>query len=130
MAIKQVNVANGTFVINAADTYVIGDVSDGLVGTWAIHLVNDNSLSASITVKGRSRAIGQGASTPAFVAIPYLPLHLNGSVGTYGTGSSAALTTTSYILVPATGGQIALDCTSFTSGSATVYCTPLVGAAA
>jgi len=130
MAIKRVNVANGTFVLNSADTYVLGDASDGLVGTFAVHFVDDNTFSGSVSVKARSRAISNGASTPAFLAIPYLPLNLNGSAGTYGTGVTTAITTNSIILVPASGLEIALDCTSYTSGSATVYVTPVVGAAA
>ncbi len=118
------------FNITSEDSYVIGDADDGFVGTYAVHLVSA-SFSGVIKVKARSRLIGGiGVTSPAFVQIPYLPLYLNGSVGTYGTGSSVDITGTSILLIPASGLQITLDCTTFTSGAMACYVTPLLGASA
>lgn len=117
------------FVIDSADTYVIGNASQAFVGTYAIHLVS-NSFSGTIVPKIRAYGIGNSAASPAFLEVPYLPLYLNGSPGTYGTGSAADITDTSYILVPASGGMLALDCTAYTSGSMTCYVIGQAGAAA
>lgn len=120
-------------VTNDTDTYVIGDASDGNVGTLCVQVYERVAGTCSIAVQGRSRIAGTltaaGADAPPFEPIPFLPLHLNGSVGTYATGSSAAITTDSIILIPATGLQVALDVT-FTDGEFDVYVTKLNGAAA
>lgn len=126
MALIQVS---NQFVINSQDTYVIGNASQAFVGTYAVHLVSD-SFSGVIVPKLRSLVIGNAAATPAFLEVPFLPLVLNGTVGTYGTGSSADITDTSYILVPASGGTLALDCTSYASGTMTAYVIGQAGAAA
>lgn len=111
------------------NTYVLGDGSDGVVSTFAVQIHESTNGTCSFTVQGRSRVVPTGQTAPPFEPIPYLPLHLNGAVGTYGTGSSVALTTDSVILIPATGLEIALDVT-YTDGQFDVYVTPMVGAAA
>ncbi len=126
MAIK---VVSNQFPINSADTYVIGNAAQAFVGTYAVHLVSA-SFVGTIVVKGRSYVIGSDAASPAFVGFPYLPLYLNAAVGTFGTGSAANITDTSYILIPASGATIALDCTAYTSGQMNVYCIGQAGAAA
>lgn len=126
MALIQVS---NQFVINSADTYVIGNASQAFVGTYAVHLVS-NSFNGVIVPKLRSLVVGNSDVTPAFVEVPFLPLFLNGSVGTYGTGSSVDITNTSYILVPASGGVLALDCTTFTAGEMACYVIGQAGAAA
>jgi hypothetical protein len=131
MAIKKP--LGQTFTIGAGglgdDTYVIGDADQGLVGTFAIQIYERVAGTCSFTVQARSRLISTTATTPPFMAIPYLPLHLNGSAGTYGTGSSAAITTDSLVLVPATGAEIAL-LVDYTDGEFDVFVTKLDGAAA
>lgn len=125
-AIKGVS---GKFTIQSADAFYLGNPGgDSTVGTYAIMLVS-NSFSGSITVKARIREVQawQGDTiTP--VAWSYLSYYLNGAA-TSGV-QATAITGTSVILVPASGLQIVLDCTSFTSGSMTVYTAPCVGAAA
>lgn len=115
------------------DTYVLGNASDGVVGTIQVQVYTRSAGTVSIAVQGRSQIAGTltatGASAPPFEPIPYLPLHLNGSVGTYGTGSAAAITGDSIILIPATGLDVALDVT-YTSGTHDIYITRLVGASA
>ena len=97
-----------------------------------------SSFSGSITVKARSAhpqatAIGANMGVAgddiAFSAVPYQTNFLNGAVGD-GTLVSTAITGTSIIVIPASGVEIALDCTSFVSGSMTGYVVPLEGAAA
>ncbi len=118
-----------TFVIAANDIFVIGDASQSFVGTYAVHFVAAGSFDGDITVGIRSWQIGGAAATPAFLPIPYLPLNVAGSAGTYATGSSATIGDTGYILIPATGGQIALTCANWTTGTCTVYVQPVAGAA-
>lgn len=116
------------FTIGAADACYLENTSDGFVGTMAVMLVS-NSFSGSITVK--SRIMGKDASdaTVVPVAVNYLGRYVNGAIGTDTLGS-AAITGTSLILIPASGQVPVLDCTSWVSGSMTVYCFPLDGAAA
>lgn len=127
MANKSVPTPN-KFTINSADTYILGRPSHENVGTWAIMLV---SSSFSGTVRVKSRAMGKDADTDTvtFVQVPYLKRYLNGSVADDSLVSTD-ITDTSLILVPASGQAIALDCTTFNSGSFTVYAFPLEGAAA
>lgn len=123
------------FVLSSAtalgdNVYVLGDASDTSVGTFAIQIVNLDAGTCTFDVKGRSRlAASQTGAQPPFVAIPYLPLYLNGGAGTYGSGSTAQITTDSLILVPATGLQVALD-VNWTSGTFAVYIDRLIGSAA
>lgn len=136
MAIATIGGGNRTIVITTtanggegAATYILSDVSDGLVGTYAIHFVS-SSFSGSVTIKARSRLIPNSATTPAFLAIPYLPLNTGGSVASYATGATAAITDTGIILVPASGLVVAIDATTVTSGTLTAYVVPIDGAAA
>ena len=107
---------------------IIGDASDGLVGTFSVHLVNVSGLAASIVVKARTRIPQANDDNVAFQPIPYLKLFLNGVVAN-STFDTVPLTTDSIILIPATGLEIALDVT-FTSGQGRIYWSPLKGAAA
>lgn len=132
-----VNPKGQTFTIgvggNGTDTYVLGDASQGFVGTFCVQVYTRSAGTVSIAIVGRTRIAGTltttGATAPPFEPIPFLPLHLNGSVGTYATGSSAAITGDSILLIPATGLDIALDVT-YTSGTHDIYVTKLAGAAA
>ena len=127
---QKFTIGGGT---NGTDTYVIGDASDGNVGTLCVQVYTRSAGTVSIVVQGRSRIAGTltaaGVDAPPFEPIPFLPLHLNGSVGTYATGSSVAITGDSILLIPATGLDIALDVT-YTSGTHDIYVTKLNGAAA
>lgn len=136
MALATIKGGNRTIIIRpTADggegvaTYILSDVSDGLVGTYAVHFVSA-SFVGSVTVQGRSRLIQDSADTPAFLPIPYLALNTAGTVGTYATGATAAIADTGIIHIPASGLTIALDATTVTSGSLTCYVVPVDGAAA
>jgi len=109
-------------------TYIIGDASDGLVGTFSVHLVNTGGLGASMVVKARTRIPQANDDNVAFQPIPYLKLFLNGAVAD-STFDTAPITTTSIILIPATGLEIALDVT-YSAGTGRIYWSPLKGAAA
>lgn len=110
-------------------TFVLGNAGDEVVGMIAVHILDTGSLSANIVVKSRSglRIAGFGGDDIAFAAVPYVSHHLNGVAGT-GAYVSTTITTTSMLLIPATGEEIALDVT-YTSGTATVYWGPYQGAA-
>jgi len=111
------------------NTYVLGDVSDGFVGTYAIQIEETTAGTCTFDVQGRSReAASQTAAAPAFVAIPYRPLFLNGSVGNLAV-TTTQITTDSIIYVPASGLQVAL-LVNWTDGVFNVYITRLIGAAA
>jgi hypothetical protein len=111
------------------DTYIISNASDGAVGTVMVHLDTTSAGTVSVVVKARPAGIPIGTTTPPFLPIPYLPLCDGGTAGTYGTGSTAALTGDGdLILIPATGLDIALDVT-FTDGVHVVRFAKLVGAA-
>lgn len=135
----NIKVSGSKFTIGSADTFILGggSHSHGNVASWAIHLVS-SSFSGSITVSARSAHpdasdiaanMGVAGDNIAFVAVPYQKNYLNGLVAD-GTLVSTAITGTSVIVVPASGVQIALNCTSFVSGSMAVYAVPLEGAAA
>lgn len=128
MADKRVNTTR-KFTIDGQNTYILGDASNRVVGTFAVQIVNDGVFVGSITVKARSRVPEADDDGVAFVATVYEKLNLNGAVGD-GSLVSTAITTSSLILIPASGLQVALDVTAYTSGTATVYITPLEGAAA
>jgi hypothetical protein len=99
--------------INSADTYNFGDAGSGEVSTTMFHLVS-SSFSGSITVKGRATG-----TSDTFAEIPYRALHLNGAVAD-GTEVDTAITDTSIIQVDSAGLDVALDCTSYTSGTMAV----------
>lgn len=101
--------------ISAVNTHKIGSTPERRVaGAILVHLVA-SGFTGSITVVGRARG-----SSEAFVAIPYIKLHLNGAVAD-GTYASTAITGTSVILIPATGLDIALDATAVSAGSVAVH---------
>lgn len=124
MAIIQLNGPTG--VIASADDFYLGNASDTFVGMYGIMLVS-NSFVGSISVKSRIGSPYAAAVTP--VAVLYVSRFLNGAIGTDGLVSTA-ITGTSLILVPATAQMIVLSCSSFTSGSMSVYKMPVVGAIA
>ena len=103
------------FSINATANYLLTDVGDGAVGLLAIHIIDTSSYSGSITVKAKAK----GAPSTAYVAVPYIPLYLNGSVSD-GVQVSTAITTTSVVCIDATGLDVSLEVT-YTSGTASVY---------
>lgn len=117
------------FKIDGQNTYILGDASDRVVGTVSVQIVNGGAFVGSITVKARNRSEEADDDGVAFVPTVFEKLYLNGAVGD-GTLASTAITTDSLILVPASGLQISLDVTAYTSGNLTVYVTPLEGAAA
>jgi hypothetical protein len=118
------------FTINATDTYIISDASDGFVGTILVHLDTTSAGTVSVVVKARPRSIPWATTTPPFLPIPYLSLCDGGTVVAGATYSTAALTGDGdLILIPATGMSIALD-VSHTSGSHTVWFEKMFGAAA
>lgn len=106
------NLAPPTFsaTLGAADTLVLPAAASGVVGRWIVHVVS-SSFSGSITVKGRLAGSGN-----TLVAIPYVGRYLNGAVGSDASGT-AAITDTSLVDIDATGLEVALVCTSYTSGS-------------
>jgi|SRR5262245_2345560 len=109
-------------------TYIIGDASDGLVGTFSVQLVNRGGLAASVTVKARSRIPQASADGVVHQPIPYLKLFLNGAVAN-STFDTQPITGESIILIPATGLEIALDVV-YSAGEGRIYWSPLKGAAA
>jgi hypothetical protein len=125
----QINVSTGSsFIIDAANTYLFSLPADRAASTILLHLVSD-SFSGSITVKARAGSVAAQTDAIDPVAVNYLNIYSNGAVGDQAYANDA-LTDTSLILVPATGQQIVLDCTSYTSGTFTVYAVPVLGAAA
>lgn len=116
------------FTITGQNLYILGDASDAFVGTYQVHLVSDTFV-GSVSVVARSRQPQAATDSVAFVAWNYLNTYVNGAVGDQ-TYVSTAITDTSCILIPATGVQIALNCSAFTSGTLKAYVTPMVGSAA
>ena len=109
-------------------TCIIGDASDGLVGTFSVHVRNISGLAATITVKARSRVEQASNDDAPFLPVPYLKLNLNGAVA-LAVYDSAPITGDSIILIPATGLQIALDVV-YSGGTGRIYWSPMEGAAA
>lgn len=126
MAVVQI--PGPKFTLKSADAFYIGNAEVTYVSTWAIMLVS-NTFSGSITIKSRIQGDVAAADSVVPVAVCYQARFINGSVGTDAIVSTA-ITGTSLIIVPATGQSIVIDCTSFTSGSMTVYAYPYAGAAA
>lgn len=123
MALKSVR---EQFNITTNDTFVLGDGSENNVGVFVLDIVPNGGATGTITVQGRASNIGGvSTTTPAFVAIPYQSLHVNGSVGT-GAFVTTAITSRTLILVPASGISVALSMASV-SGTWTVYARPLNG---
>lgn len=116
------------FTIDATGLYSLGTAHAYTTGVINIHLVS-NSFSGSVTIAARNiagAATSPSDNTVAPVAVPYTKLYLNGSVAD-GSTVSTAITTTSLIQVPASGMEIIINAGTVTSGSLTVYYTPLAG---
>ncbi len=127
----NVVVTGGKFSLstaNGTNAYVLGDGSGAFGSAIAVQVVDTGALSASISVTARSRVRAAADDAVAFVAIPYKKLWLNGVAGD-NTYVSTAITTHSLIVIPASGLSIALNVT-FTSGTATIYWTPVESGAA
>lgn len=108
---------------NGAGEYVIGNVGvQG--GTWTVHL-ESSSFSGSITVMGRATKPTHASASLTEVAIPYRPLHINGSVAASTDEVSTAITGTSLIQIPVADGiDLILDATSVVSGTMTYHAYP------
>lgn len=126
MAIRKVS--GSKFTIAGPDTFILGDVSEGVVGTIHVHIVSA-AFNGSVTVQARSRQQAADEDGVAFVPVNYSNSYVNGAIGTEAY-TNAAITGTSEFFIPAAGRTIALDCGTYTSGSLTVYVTPIIGAAA
>lgn len=111
-----------TFKLNGANLYVLGNPLIAGVGAISIKIQNDAAFSGSIAVQAKS----ENPADTTYVNHIYAAYYLNGTVSDGTIQSGTAITTTSNIIVPASGLFIALNVT-YTSGSATVYWTPVVG---
>ena len=119
-----------TLGAGSTDTYIVGDASDGVVGTILVHLDTTSAGTVSVVVKARPRSVPWATTTPPFLPIPYLSLCDGGSVVAGATYATAALTGDGdLILVPASGLSIALDVT-YTSGTHVLRVERLLGASA
>jgi hypothetical protein len=115
-------------VITPGNTYILGEATNGMVGTWAVQFIKGTLATSQLTVQARVRGPEATADGITLQPINYLKVYVNGSVGdqTYG---SATLTDNSLILIPASGLVVAIDVSSGT-GLGTLYSYPLDGAAA
>ena len=115
-----------TFTLSSSGDWSVGNASDeGQAGGMLIQIVNGGSLSATITVKAQNSRVFRESAADSFLPVPYRSINVNGSVGTGGYVTTA-LTTNSIIFVPAGAQEVVLSC-SYTSGTATVYVTPVIG---
>lgn len=122
MAITLLASPTFTATLNAANTYQLPAGSSGPtspVSRWVIEITNSGTFNGTLIVKARL-----AGNNGTFVAVPYVNLFLNGSVGTGALVSTnlstGAMTGGSLIEVDASEMEVAVDCTSFTSGSATM----------
>lgn len=130
MAHKLFSGTELTLGTGSTDTYILGDASDGVVGTFLVHLDTTSAGTVSVVVKARPRSVPWATTTPPFLAIPYLSLCDGGTVVAGATYATAALTGDGdLVLVPASGMSIALDVT-YTSGTHVLRVERLVGSAA
>ena len=116
-------------ITDGNNLYFFGDAGTGdIVSTFAVFMVASGLTGGSTTVSAVTKgdAIAD-AVTP--VPVPYKALYLNGSVGS-GSLGSAAITSTSLILVPASGLGLVLNIATISAGSWTIYTWPVAGAAA
>lgn len=123
------------------DIYVLpSTITDGANGGVLLQIRDTGSMSVSMTVVGQSQAIPninvvqnpQGtnpAPTDAFVGIPYRKLHLNGSAAD-ASYVTTAITGASLIFIPTCNMQVGLLLGTYTSGSFTIYATPVYGSCA
>lgn len=128
MTATAINHTGNPFTISATGLYSLGTGHQYTNSLINVHLVS-NSFSGSVTIVARNLTAAQTSpndDTLAPVAIPYTKLYLNGSVAD-GSTVSTAITTTSLIQVPASGMEILINAGTVTSGTLTVYFTPLMG---
>lgn len=126
MATQRVS-SGRKFKIKAGDTYILGNPSNNVVGTFAVMLVNDAAFVGTVTVKARSSAPEADVDNVAFVPWRYAAGWVNGAASDFSL-INTGITTDSNILIPASGQEIALDVTAYTSGSMTAYVVPMEGA--
>lgn len=115
MAIKN----QSGFTLSATGTAELPNGQSFSMNRVVLHLVV--TATASVTIKGRA----QGTSA-AFVAIPYKPRYLNGSVSDE-IPVGTAITSTSIIDVDVSGLDLQLDATISGGGSVVVYYSKLKG---
>ncbi len=117
------------FTIASGDAFYLGNPGGTEVtGTTTVHMIS-NTFSGTITVKARIYPnTDWQTDTITPVAWSYVTYYLNGTTASGGL-INTGITGTSIILVPSTGLQIVLDCTTYTSGSMTVYVGQVNGAA-
>lgn len=101
--------------IDAAGQTDIGDAAGGSVSRWAIQFTVPSAFSGSVTIKGRVRGSGNDP-----VAIAYVDF-------ADGTTKTAAITGAALLLVDASGLDVELDCTAYTSGELQYDALPLIG---
>jgi len=111
------------------NTYMLGDAHDGKIGTFMISLWTQPGFAGSMTVQARPRnpEAAQPVTPPMpalpmpFQPIPYLQLSNAGAAVSPPVWSSAPITATCLIEVPATGLALALNVTAVTAGEAWVF---------
>jgi hypothetical protein len=129
----DVKVTGGKLLLKTANgsaNYVLGDASPaGETGSaMMVSVFDTGSLSVSIVVKARARGRYADADAVTWLGIPYKKLYLNGAVAD-NSYVSTAITGNSLIVIPASGLSISLEVT-FTSGTGTIYWTPITQGAA
>ena len=107
------------FVIASNDTFELGDVSPGLVGTMPIQFENLGSFNGSLQLVSK---IGTGPYLPH----PYRRVNVGG-VASDDTFVATAIIDSGSIDVDASGRLIALICTGWTTGSIRVHSRKLDG---
>jgi hypothetical protein len=110
-----VNVASPTFtvVINANNTFSFGPGWTSPVSRWVLE-ATAAGWTGTATIK--SRLAGNNGT---FVAVPYILLNNNGTVGT-GPNATATLTGSFLVEVDASEQEVAVDITGFAAGTLTV----------
>lgn len=103
-----------TITIDATGVYPLGEAEGSRVSTWSIQIV-DASFSGSVRVVG-------GAISSGVAAVPIG--YKNRATEAVAT---AAITTDAFIQVDSAGTDVAIECTSYTSGELTAYCIPRPG---
>ena len=124
-----VQMAGPKFTITGSNVYKLGGSSnESDAGGVLVHIVNDGTLSATITVQGQSRQLEIAKDADAPLAIPYRAINVNGVAGT-GAYVTTAITTNSIIFVPSNGMDVILS-VAWVSGSASVYTVAASGSCA
>lgn len=123
------------------DIYVLpASMTDGEAGGVLVQIVDSGSMSVSMTVVAQSQAIPNinvvqdpegtnPAPTSVFVGIPYRKLHLNGTAAD-ASYVTTAITGASLIFIPTANLQVGFLLGTYTSGSFTIYVTPVLGSCA